>query len=111
MQIAKVISALVFLVMLGMLIYGLAVGDFFREGVQIAALPWGQATLVDVFIGLTLFSIWVVYRERSRARSLIWIVLLFALGNLTSALYVFMALQKSGGDWNRFFHGQRANAK
>jgi hypothetical protein len=36
------------------------------------------------------------------------VVLMMVLGFWTGALYTFIALQTSGGDWNRFWKGRRA---
>jgi hypothetical protein len=40
--------------------------------------------------------------------SFLWIILMMVLG-WTGALYTFIALQTSGGDWHRFWYGKRAN--
>jgi hypothetical protein len=36
---------------------------------------------------------------------------MMVLGFFTGALYTFVALQTSGGDWQRFFMGSRAVVK
>ena len=71
------------------------------------ALPWGIVSLVDLYVGFTLFAGWIIYREQSWPRSLVWIVLLMTLGFFTGALYTFIALQTSEGDWDRFWQGAR----
>jgi hypothetical protein len=106
MKIAKIISLLGILAMTGVLIYGFTVGDFGGEGSQLLAMPWGIVSLVDLYVGFTLFSAWIVYRERS-AISIIWVILMMVLGFFTASLYVFIALQKSNGNWGRFFLGNR----
>jgi hypothetical protein len=37
----------------------------------------------------------------------VWVVLMMVLGFWTASLYTFLALQASGGDWRRFWLGQR----
>ena len=106
MKIAKIISLIGILAMTGVLIYGFTVGDFGGEGSQLLAMPWGIVSLVDLYVGFTLFSAWIVYRERS-AISIIWVILMMVLGFFTASLYVFIALQKSNGHWGRFFLGNR----
>jgi len=106
MKIAKIISLLGILAMTGVLIYGFTVGDFSGEGSQLLAMPWGIVSLVDLYVGFTLFSAWIVYRERS-AISIMWVILMMVLGFFTASLYVFIALQKSNGNWGRFFLGNR----
>jgi hypothetical protein len=108
MEIAKALSLLGLLAMTGVLIYGFTVGDFAGEGARLLAMPWGIVSLVDLYVGFTLFSAWIVFRERSWARSLIWVVLMMVLGFFTASLYTFLALQASGGDWHKFWFGRRA---
>jgi len=108
MKIAKVIALLGVLAMSGILVYGFTVGDFSGEGTRLLAMPWGIVSLVDLYVGFTLFSAWIVYREKALLPSLIWVVLMMVLGFWTGALYTFIALQTSGGDWNRFWKGRRA---
>lgn len=107
MQLAKAIALLGLLAMTGVLSYGFAVGDFAGEGRQLLAMPWGIVSLVDLYVGFSLFSAWVVYRERSFVRSLVWVVLIMTVGFFTASLYAFLALQASGGEWKRFWLGRR----
>jgi hypothetical protein len=59
--------------------------------------------------GFTLFSAWIVYREKSFVHSLIWVVLMLVLGFFTASLYAFIALYASKGDWKNFWMGRRAD--
>jgi hypothetical protein len=107
MRIAKLLAALCLLAMTAVLVYGFVVGDFAQEGRQLLFMPWGIVSLVDLYVGFALFSGWIVYRERSAARSIIWVVLMMILGFWTGSLYTLIALQTSGGDWRRFWLGRR----
>jgi hypothetical protein len=109
MKIAKVVALLGLLAMTTILIYGFTVGNFAKEGKQLLSMPWGIVSLVDVYVGFVLFSGWIVYRERSVARSIIWVALMMVLGFWTGSLYTLIALQTSGGDWRRFWRGKRAD--
>jgi hypothetical protein len=109
MKMARGIALLGLLAMTGVLIYGFAAGDFSSEGSQLLSMPWGIVSLVDLYVGFTLFSGWIVYRERSAGRSVVWVVLMMILGFWTASLYTFIALQTSGGDWKRFWMGRRAD--
>ena len=106
MRIAKFISALGVVVMGAAILYALIAGDFSTEGKVIMSMPWGIVSLVDLYTGFTLFAMWIVYRERSLVIAAIWIVLLFTLGFFTGALYTFIALQASDGNWQRFWMGK-----
>ena len=107
MKIAKAIALLGLLAMTAILIYGFTVGDFAVEGKQLLSMPWGIVSLVDLYVGFVLFSGWIVYREKSASRSVVWVILMMILGFWTASLYTLIALQTSGGDWRRFWLGQR----
>ena len=101
MKLAKLVSFLGVLSMTTVLIYGFTVGDFFGEGSQLASMPWGIVSLVDLYVGFILFSGWIIYREKSVVRIIIWVFFMMTLGFFTGALYTFIALQTSAGDWQR----------
>ncbi len=107
MGVAKVIALLGIVAMTAVLIYAFTAGDLSQEGSVLLSMPWGIVSLVDLYVGFTLFSGWIVYREKSLVRSVIWVVLMMILGFFTASLYVFIALQTSGGDWRRFWMGRR----
>lgn len=108
MTLAKVIALIGLLAMTGILVYGFAAGDFSGEGAKLLAMPWGIVSLVDLYVGFALFSCWIVFREKALLPSVIWVLLMMVLGFWTGALYTFLALHKSGGDWKRFWYGKRA---
>jgi hypothetical protein len=107
MRLAKLIAALGLLAMTAVLIYGFVIGDFAQEGRKLLSMPWGIVSLVDLYVGFVLFSGWIVYREKSAARSVLWVILMMVLGFWTASLYTLVALQTSGGDWRRFWMGRR----
>jgi hypothetical protein len=107
-KIAKLVAFLGLLAMTGILIYAFANGNFLTDGKMLLSLPWGIVSLVDLYVGFILFSCWIVYREKSVTRSVIWVILMMVLGFWTGSLYTFVALYKSEGDWKRFFIGYRA---
>ena len=108
MKIAKIISLLGVLAMTAVLIYGFTVGDFAGEGSQLTSMPWGIVSLVDLYTGFTLFSMWVIYREKSLPAAIVWTIAMLTLGFFAGALYAFLALQSSNGDWRKFWMGKHA---
>jgi len=106
MKIAKLVALLGLLAMTGILIYGFAEGDFNGEGRVLLSMPWGIVSLVDLYVGFILFSGWIIYREKSFVRSIVWVFLMMVLGFFTASLYTLIALQTSGGDWKRFWMGK-----
>lgn len=109
MKIAKLIAALGVLAMTAVLLYGFTAGDFGKDGAALLQNPWGVVSMVDLYTGFVLFSAWIVYRERSVVRSVIWVSLMMVLGFFTGSLYALLALIASKGDWKLFWMGRRAN--
>ena len=108
MKLAKTISLLGVLAMTAVLIYGFTVGDFSAEGSQLLKMPWGIVSLVDLYTGFTLFSMWIIYREKSLPVAIAWTVAMLTLGFFAGALYTFLALRSSNGDWQKFWMGKHA---
>lgn len=111
MKIAKAIALIGLLAMTAILVYGFTRGNFSAEGSKLLAMPWGIVSMVDLYVGFALFSCWIAFREKRLLPSIIWIVLLMVLGFWTGALYTFIALQTSNGDWQCFWYGKRIQAK
>jgi hypothetical protein len=107
---AKILSFLGIIAMTGALIYGFTAGNFFTDGAALLQNPWGVVSMVDLYTGFALFSGWIVYREKSLLRSLIWVVLMMVLGFFTASLYALIALHNSQGDWKKFWMGERVDA-
>ncbi len=59
---------------------------------HLLAERWGVATLFDAYFGFLWFWLWIAYKEAALGRSLLWLCLLFALGNLAMAAYVMIQL-------------------
>jgi hypothetical protein len=108
MRLAKFISILGIVAMTAALFHGFTAGDFFGEGRQLASMPWGIVSLVDLYTGFTLFSGWIFYRERSWVIALAWTIAMMTLGFFAGSLYAFIALQTSGNDWRVFWLGRHA---
>jgi hypothetical protein len=108
MKTAKIISILGVLAMAAVLIYGFTVGDFFGEGNQLTAMPWGIVSLVDLYTGFILFSGWIIYREKSLPAAILWVIAMMTLGFFAGSLYAFIALQTSGNDLRKFWLGKHA---
>ncbi len=109
MKFAKLLSLFGILAMTAVLIYGFTAGNFLSDGATLLQNPWGVVSLVDLYTGFILFSGWIVYREKSFLPSLVWVILMMVLGFFTASLYVFLALNTSGGNWKKFWLGRRAD--
>jgi hypothetical protein len=108
MKLAKFIALLGVIAMTAVLIYGFTVGDFSGEGSQLLSMPWGIVSLVDLYTGFTLFSAWIIYREKSLPVALLWTIAMMVLGFFAGSLYALINLYTSKGDWKKFWLGKHA---
>ena len=107
MKMAKIIAFIGLLAMTAGLANGFINGDFFEDGAELLANPWGIVSIIDLYVGFVLFSMWIAFREKRIFVAAIWIVLVMLLGFFTASLYVLVALYSSKGDWSVFFMGAR----
>lgn len=107
MKCGKIFSLIGFLVMFAMLVYGFTIGNFTGEGKILLGMPWGQISLVDIYIEFIIVCSWIVYRENSWVNSVIWVILVLTLGSIISCLYLFLAFNNSKGDWKKFWNKNR----
>ena len=108
MKLAKSVAWLATIIMGITLFYGFTQGDLSSEGGIITSIPWGIVSLVDVYVGFILFSCWMVFRERSLALAIVWVILIMVLGSFIAGIYTLIAVYTCGGDWRRFWMGSRA---
>ena len=108
MRIAKIISIIGIIAMAIALFNGFTVGDFFAEGSQLASMPWGIVSLVDLYTGFILFSMWIIYREKSLPVAITWTIAMMTLGFFAGSLYAFITLLNSENDWRKFWLGKHA---
>ena len=94
-------------VMGGALAYAFHSGDFFAEGERIIAMPWGLASLVDVYIGFAFIGLWIFWRETNALKATLCFLPLLLLGNLYTCLYILYAIYTSAGDMRVFMNGKR----
>ena len=106
MRIPLALTTLGFILMTAIVIYGFAAGSGWTEVEKLWALPWGKVSFADVYTGFFLFIGWLLYREKNLGMSLIWILLILALGNAITCLYAAIALVQSEGDWKKFWLGK-----
>jgi hypothetical protein len=62
--------------------------DFMAAFPQILSFPWGQVTLLDLYVTFTLFAIVIGLFERNWVHAAAWIVPLFFLGGFLIAIWL-----------------------
>lgn len=112
MKMVRAAGVAVALVMVGVIGWAWsqsAIGDDFSV---ISDRPWGVVSLVDLYLGLALAAVWVVYREASGLRAAAWVLALIVLGNLALGAYVAVAAAQAirRGEVEVFFRGGHAIA-
>jgi hypothetical protein len=110
MKIAKLIAWLGLFGMTAVLLNGFINGSFSTDGAALLANPWGIVSLVDLYVGFALFSIWIAFREKSFTVKVVWIILMLVFGFFTGSLYILINLYASKGDWLTFFLGVHRDA-
>lgn len=50
--------------------------------------PWGAATMIDLYVGLLLFGVWIARTESNRGLAIVWCLLLPVFGNMITLAYV-----------------------
>lgn len=101
----KIIGYSGFFVMTSSILYAYIYGDFFAEGAILTSMPWGIVSLVDIYLGLIIFSSWVFCREENKSMASFWVLLILSLGNAISCIYILKAVYESEGNIIKFWLG------
>ncbi len=88
----KIIFTLILLTILSGTIWASLQMPFWKTPQAVVTHPWFIATLIDCYLGFFTFWLWVVYKEASVIRAGIWLVLIFAFGNIAMATYALITL-------------------
>lgn len=83
------------LTLLGLIVWASvekSVADILR---MLFAERWGIVTLLDLYGGFLVTSIWIAVLERRTRRVIPWIIGILLLGNLVTALYVLWRLRSA----------------
>lgn len=92
MNALKLVFALAFLVILGTTGWASAQMPFWHTPRELVMHPWFIATLVDTYLAFFTFWLWVAYKESSNLARLVWLALIFGLGNMAIAGYMLWQL-------------------
>jgi drug/metabolite transporter (DMT)-like permease len=107
MKAGKIITWIGLAAMTFGLLNGFINGDFLEDGSKLLSNPWGIMSMIDLYVGFTLFSLWIAFREKNAVSAGVWIVLMMVLGFFTACIYMLIAFYASQGDWLKFFLGSR----
>ena len=88
----KLIFGLAFLGILAVTGWASAQMPFWETPQAVVGHPWFIATLVDTYLAFFTFWLWVAYKESSLPMRLLWLLLIFGLGNIAIAGYMLIQL-------------------
>jgi len=103
MTITKFISYFITVSMAGVIIW--AQGEVSIIDSPIVGMPWGIVSLVDLYSGFILFSLWIFYKEK-KVIAMVWTFFVMTLGSFTIALYIIYSIKNSDGNIQKFFMDQ-----
>jgi hypothetical protein len=92
MGLLKILFALAFLAILSATSWASLQMPFWKTPQAVVEHPWFIATLVDTYLAFFTFWVWVAYKETSNLARAVWLLLIFALGNLAIAGYMLLQL-------------------
>jgi len=110
MKIAKAVAWVGFFAMAAVLLSGFINGDFSKDGAELLANPWGIVSIVDLYVGFALFSLWIAFRETNLILAVVWIILMMVFGFFAGSIYLLVALYGSKDDWLTVMLGGRKEA-
>jgi hypothetical protein len=88
----KLIFTLAFLAILATTTWASMQMPFWETPRAVVGHPWFIATLVDTYLAFFTFWLWVAYKESSVPLRLLWLLLIFGLGNIAIAGYMLIQL-------------------
>lgn len=93
-----VVFVLVFAAILGATVWASGHAPFYETPHAVVTSPWFLTTLVDTYLAFFTFWLWVAYKETSNIARVVWLILIFALGNMAMAAYVLIQLARLPAD-------------
>ncbi len=90
----KLIFTLILLTILAATSWASSQMAFWKTPEAIVTHPWFIATLVDTYLAFFTYWLWVAYKERSNLVRIVWLLLIFGLGNIAMAAYALIQLWK-----------------
>jgi hypothetical protein len=109
MNVLRAVIGILGLALLGLLLWAAFAmaelhGTFLDQLNVLTTLPWGLASIADLYVGFVFFSVIVFLTERSWIVAALWAAPIFVLGNIWSAVWLVIRLphlakQLSKPDW------------
>lgn len=91
---ARIFIALLSLVLTIMIGLAAFEASIFQSFARITQDLWGWVTLFDLYLGFILIAVFIAHIERDAWVAILWIIPLFFLGNIWSALWFVVRFEK-----------------
>jgi hypothetical protein len=88
----KILFSVIFVWMCFIIISTSLESNLFKEWAFLAGIPWMKATLWDFYANTIILGAWAIYKERTLATGLLWIVLFAVLGSIATSGYMLVQL-------------------
>jgi len=88
----KILLGAIFVWMIGMTVRTSLQVSLWSAWGSFANNPWAVATLWDAYFGFTTFWVWVAYKEKTMWARILWLILIYALGNIAMSGYMLIQL-------------------
>jgi hypothetical protein len=88
----KIFLIAVWLFMVYMVVSTSLASSLFKEWDYLGGIPWMRATLWDFYANILVIYLWVLYREKTLAWKILWLVLFITLGSIGSIGYLLIQL-------------------
>lgn len=109
MNVLRAVVGILGLALLGLVVWAAVAmqdlhGTFMDQLSVMTTLPWGIATLADLYVGFVFFAVIVFLTERSWMVAALWALPIFVIGHIWSAVWLVIRLphiakQLSKPDW------------
>lgn len=102
---ASLVTGVGILVLVGGIVWAIPKEPFSTGLRRIVDQPWGLVTLVDLYLGLAVIGVWILFLQRGVWRSLPWWIALACLGNLATLVFLMYRLVVSADVRDAFLGG------
>lgn len=87
MAMVRGIALVALIAFTGYTIYCIRTENFWKSCRAVFSLKWGRQVMIDLYLGLFLFTFLIYLNEGSLAAAVLWLVPTLILGNIVPLLY------------------------
>ena len=87
MSLVQIIAGIALVLFTGFTVYAIRAENFRRSCRSVFGLLWGRQVVIDLYLGLFLFLVFLYWHEQSWLALLLWGIPTLLLGNIVTLLY------------------------